>query len=62
MARTKKPIDPDHKGANEYLGELYVQTGQMALAREHLEKLDDLCTFGCEEYDDLKAVVEAQAG
>ncbi len=55
-------LDPEHRGANEYLGELYVETGQMELARERLEKLDDICTFGCEEYDDLKEMIEARAG
>ncbi len=52
-------IDPDHRGANEYLGELYLQTGDLAKAKDRLKKLDDICTFGCEEYDDLKAAVKA---
>ena len=52
-------IDPDHRGANEYLGELYLQTDDLANARKRLEKLDDICTFGCEEYDDLKAAIAA---
>jgi len=55
-------IDPDHKGANEYLGELYVETGRMELARKHLATLDKICTFGCEEYDDLKATIHAAGG
>lgn len=53
-------IDPKHLGANEYLGELYVETGRLALAREQLKKLDSLCTFGCGEYDDLKKAIEAK--
>ena len=52
-------IDPDHRGANEYLGELYLQTGDLAKAKERLEKLDDVCTFGCEEFDDLKQAIKA---
>ncbi len=52
-------IDPDHRGANEYLGELYLQTDDLANARKRLEKLDDICTFGCEEYNDLKAAIAA---
>ena len=52
-------IDPDHRGANEYLGELYLQTGDLAKAKERLKKLNDICFFGCEEYDDLKAAVKA---
>ncbi len=52
-------INPAHRGANEYLGELYLQTGDLAKAQERLKKLDDICTFGCEEFDDLKAAVKA---
>ncbi|MEQ9328744.1 MAG: tetratricopeptide repeat protein [Rhodospirillales bacterium] len=54
-------IDPDHLGANEYLGELYVQTGEMEKAEGQLGKLEKLCPFGCEELDDLKeAIAEAR--
>ena len=52
-------IDPNHRGANEYLGELFLQTNDLAKARERLKKLDDICTFGCDEYDDLKAAIKA---
>ncbi len=52
-------IDPEHRGANEYLGELYLQTGDLAKAKERLKKLDDICTFGCEEFDDLKQAIKA---
>lgn len=51
-------IDPDHRGANEYLGELYLKTGDLGKARQRLKKLDAICTFGCEEYDDLKRAVK----
>ncbi len=47
-------IDPDHLGANEYLGELYLQTSQLAKAEQQLKILDDLCFFGCDEYRELK--------
>ncbi len=52
-------IDPNHRGANEYLGELYLQTDDLAKARKHLKRLDDICTFGCDEFDDLKAAIIA---
>ncbi len=52
-------IDPQHRGANEYLGELYLQTGNLAKAKERLKKLDDVCTFGCDEFDDLKQAIKA---
>jgi len=52
-------IDPEHRGANEYLGELYLQTNDLAKAKERLNKLDDICYFGCEEFDDLKSAIAA---
>ena len=52
-------IDPEHLGANEYLGELYLQTGDLAKAKERLETLDDVCIFGCDEFDDLKQAIKA---
>lgn len=51
-------MDPSHKGALEYQGELFVELGQIDKARENLAKLSHLCLFGCEEYDDLKEAIE----
>lgn len=50
-------LDPDHKGAREYLGELYVKTGRMDKAREQLAILVRLCPKGCEEREDLEAAI-----
>ena len=50
-------IDPKHKGINEYLGELYVATNRHNLAVERLEVLKNC---GCEEYDQLKAVIAGE--
>ena len=50
-------IDPEHLGANEYLGELYLQIGQLDKAKERLEVLDKECFFGCEEYDELEEAI-----
>jgi tetratricopeptide (TPR) repeat protein len=47
-------LNPDHRGANEYLGEYYVETGQMAKAKAQLAKLDLICKFGCEEAEELR--------
>jgi tetratricopeptide (TPR) repeat protein len=47
-------IDPEHLGANEYLGELYLQTSQLPKAEKQLSILDGLCFFGCPEYRELK--------
>ena len=52
-------INPDHRGANEYLGELYLKTGDLEKARDRLSKLQSLCPGGCSEYDDLKKAVGA---
>ena len=52
-------INPDHRGANEYLGELYLMTGEPQKAQERLARLQSLCPRGCEEYEDLKKAVEA---
>ncbi len=47
-------FDPEHKGALEYLGELYAETGQVDKARENLALLKKLCPVGCEEMFDLE--------
>ena len=55
-------FDPNHKGAREYLGELYVITGDMPKAREQLAILEKLCPSGCEELDDLREAIAAGPG
>lgn len=56
-------IAPKHRGANEYLGELYLQTGKLAKAEERLKVLDSACFLGCEEYSELKkAIADYKAG
>ncbi|WP_152971155.1 tetratricopeptide repeat protein, partial [Rhizobium ecuadorense] len=42
-------LQPDHRAAREYLGELYVETGEMAKAEEQVSSLKQLCPSGCEE-------------
>ena len=48
-------INPKHNGINEYLGELYVNTGRIELAKERLAVL---ANCNCEEYEELKEVIE----
>ena len=48
-------IKPDHKGINEYLGELYIKTNRIDLAKQRLETLK---TCNCEEYDELKELID----
>jgi tetratricopeptide (TPR) repeat protein len=50
-------FDPEHKGALEYLGELYVETGQMDKAKENVALLQKLCPAGCEELADLQEAI-----
>lgn len=52
-------IDPNHLGATEYLGELYVQMGQFDRAERQLARLDDLCAYGCEQREELARWIEA---
>jgi len=52
-------LAPRHRGANEYLGELYLVLGQLEKAEERLAVLDRACLFGCEEYTELKEAIEA---
>ena len=47
-------INPNHNGINEYLGELYLQTNRKDLA---LERLEILKVCNCEEYEQLKDLV-----
>ena len=50
-------IDPRHKGAHEYLGEAYLQTGDLDRAEQELRALDSICFLPCEQYTDLKEQV-----
>jgi tetratricopeptide (TPR) repeat protein len=46
-------LDPNHLGANEYLGELYLQLGDVPNARRQLARLDRLCAYGCAQREEL---------
>ena len=48
-------LDPNHPGINEYLGELYIQTNRINLAKKRLEVLKDC---NCEEFEELKELIE----
>jgi tetratricopeptide (TPR) repeat protein len=51
--------EPDHKGANEYLGELYLETNQFDKAIEQLQILDNICRRNCKEYSKLKGMIDS---
>jgi len=50
-------IDPKHRGALEYSGELFLMTGELPKAEARLATLGAACAMKCEEYDDLKQAV-----
>lgn len=50
-------ITPDHKGALEYQGELFLMLDDLKSAEANLARLDKLCFFGCAEYTDLKKAI-----
>src|SRR5262245_53512792 len=47
-------IEPNHRGANEYLGEAYLMVNNLPKAKEQLQTLDKLCFLPCREYTELK--------
>ncbi|MBI4124148.1 MAG: tetratricopeptide repeat protein [Betaproteobacteria bacterium] len=52
-------IDPELRGAHEYIGEAYLMVGDLAKAKEHLGVLDRLCFLPCAEYTDLRKAIAA---
>ncbi|HEY2446771.1 MAG TPA: tetratricopeptide repeat protein [Rhizomicrobium sp.] len=50
--------DPDHKGAHEYLGELYLNMHDVASARAQLAELVRLCPDSCDERDTLTKSID----
>lgn len=53
-------LNPNHRGATEYLGEFYVEQGQLTKARAQLAKLDRLCPYGCAEREELARWIAAR--
>ncbi len=51
-------INPDHLGALEYQGELYIATGRIDAARANLARLEKLCG-SCAEHEDLARALQA---
>jgi tetratricopeptide (TPR) repeat protein len=52
-------LNPRHRGAHEYAGEAALIAGDLARAQRHLAALKSICLLPCDEYDDLKAAIEA---
>lgn len=50
-------LNPQHRGALEYSGELYLLTDRLPLAEARLAALDKACWLPCDEYTDLKQAI-----
>ena len=50
-------LNPKHKGALEYMGELYLTLNQLDKAEALQVRLDDVCWLGCDELDQLNAAI-----
>ena len=50
-------LNPQHRGALEYSGELYLITDELPKAEARLAALDKACSLPCEEYTELKKSV-----
>ena len=50
-------LDPQYAQVREYLGEAYVQKGDIARAKAQLEAIERICGRGCEEYTDLAEAI-----
>lgn len=54
-------IEPTHLGATEYLGELYIEMGDLGRARTQLARLDELCAYGCAQREELARWIDIAA-
>ena len=51
-------LDPQHRGAHEYLGQAYVQIKELDKAKVLLANLEKICGLKCEQYLDLKKAID----
>jgi len=58
---TALELEPQHRSALAYQGELFVLLGQIELAGHNLTKLSRICASGCDEYFKLKAYIDANS-
>jgi tetratricopeptide (TPR) repeat protein len=47
-------LDPNHRGAHEYIGEAFLMANKPEEAEKHLAALAKLCNSKCEEFEDLQ--------
>ena len=55
-------LDPNHKGALEYQGELFIKLGEREKANDNLTRLKTVCPSGCEELDNLTRALAGESG
>jgi len=51
-------LEPNHRGANQYLGETYLLVGDNEMAQAQLTKLKELCGKQCKETVKLRKAIE----
>jgi Flp pilus assembly protein TadD len=56
--RTALALNPEHRGATEYMGHAYLLRGNLQLAQGQLARLERICSRGCEEYASLSKAIE----
>jgi tetratricopeptide (TPR) repeat protein len=52
-------VNPDHRGANEYLGEAYLEINDVPKAEERLAHLINVCGQNCKEARELSDAIAA---
>ncbi len=55
-------LDPKHKGALEYQGELFLMLKDKASAEANYQRLKKICWLGCDELDDLEDALKNYNG
>jgi Flp pilus assembly protein TadD len=51
-------INPQHTGALEYQGVLFVMLGDLDKANANLARLETICGTSCEEYEELEEAIK----
>lgn len=54
-------LDPNHKGALEYQGELFIKIGDLDKAKGNLARLETLCPTGCDELENLTSALAGKS-
>jgi tetratricopeptide (TPR) repeat protein len=52
-------LSPDYTQAREYLGEAYLQLGDLAGAQRQLSEIETRCGSGCPDYVELRRQIDA---